>query len=279
MSPKKKKLIFVDIDGTLTVAGNNTPPDSAVDAIHRAQNMGHKVFLCTGRNPDMLRPLLRYGFDGVVACSGGYVLLGEELIYDCPMTREQTELALEVFARNNVFRTIEASDASYGDRGLQDMIAGASEGNSELERWRKALAENLGIRPMEEYDGRPIYKVVLMCLSESQLTEPRRLLESEFEFCMQHVEAHADCLNGELVNRKFNKGSGVRRICEALSHPVEETIGFGDSMNDLAMMELVGTSVCMANGSPELKAMVDMVCPSVEEDGLAEAFSLLGLLE
>ena len=52
------KLIFLDIDGTLTVAGENTPPKSALDAIRRTQAKGNKVFLCTGRNLDMLKPLL-----------------------------------------------------------------------------------------------------------------------------------------------------------------------------------------------------------------------------
>ena len=65
------KLIFLDIDGTLTEAGTNTPPDSAVRAMEQARKKGHKLFLCTGRNPDMLRPLLRYPFDGMVASSGG----------------------------------------------------------------------------------------------------------------------------------------------------------------------------------------------------------------
>ena len=57
------KLIFIDIDGTLTVPGENIPPDSAVEAIRKTQSKGNKVFLCTGRNPDMLKPLLVYGFD------------------------------------------------------------------------------------------------------------------------------------------------------------------------------------------------------------------------
>ena len=34
------KLIFLDIDGTLTVAGENTPPDSALKAIRKAQEAG-----------------------------------------------------------------------------------------------------------------------------------------------------------------------------------------------------------------------------------------------
>ena len=38
------KLIFVDIDGTLTEAGSNVPPQSALDAIKATQAKGNKVF-------------------------------------------------------------------------------------------------------------------------------------------------------------------------------------------------------------------------------------------
>ena len=66
----KPKAIFLDIDGTLTEPGTNVPPASALEAIRRAQEAGNYVFLCTGRNYAMLSPLLKYGFDGVVASSG-----------------------------------------------------------------------------------------------------------------------------------------------------------------------------------------------------------------
>lgn len=36
----KTKLIFVDIDGTLTPPGTNVPPDSAVEAIKKARDKG-----------------------------------------------------------------------------------------------------------------------------------------------------------------------------------------------------------------------------------------------
>jgi len=273
----KNKLIFVDIDGTLTPAGTNVPPDSAVDAIKRAQQNGHKVFLCTGRNLDMLRPVLKYNFDGVVGSSGGYVTIGDEVLFDCPMSKEQLDLALESLHKNGVFCTIEGKDGSFGDSDLKDFLDSTEGGNSEIERWRKALSENLGIKPMDQYDGQPIYKVVIMAKNASQIDECRALLEKDFSFVLQDVPAHG-CVNGELINRKFDKGSGVRRIAEHLHVPIEDTIGFGDSMNDLEMIETVGVSVCMANGSEKLKQISDIVCPSVDEDGLAKAFADLKLI-
>ncbi len=273
-----KKLIFLDIDGTLTAPGSNVPPQSALDAIRAAQAQGHKVFLCTGRNYDMLRPLLAYGFDGAVASGGGYVFMDDQVLFDCPMTEEQKERALRLFAEGGVLRTIEARDASYCDPGMGEFLQQCSGGNSELLRWREALEKDLGIRPMAEYDGRPIYKVVFMCARAEQLAGAIRELEGEFYFLVQDL-AGANCLNGELVNRKFDKGSGIRQVCRALDMPLSDTVGVGDSMNDLEMIETVGIGVCMANGSPKLKKRSDLVCPSVDEDGLAWAFRELGLVE
>ena len=272
------KLLFLDIDGTLTPPGRNDPPESAMEAIRAAQKAGHKVLLCSGRNYDMLRPVLALGFDGAVACGGGYVFVDDRVIYDCPMTDDQKDRALRLFAEGGVLRTIEAKDASYCDEGMGEFLQQSSGGNSELLRWREALEKDLGIQPMKNYDGRPIYKVVFMCSKAEQLEPAIRELEGEFYFLVQDL-AGANCLNGELINRKFDKGTGIRCVCEALGYSIEDTIGFGDSMNDLEMIQTVNYGVCMANGSPNLKKFSDLVCPSVEEDGLAWAFRELGLVE
>ena len=65
-----RKLIFLDIDGTLTTPGSNTPPESAMKAVRLAREKGHKVFLCSGRNPGMMAPVLALGFDGLIVSGG-----------------------------------------------------------------------------------------------------------------------------------------------------------------------------------------------------------------
>ena len=273
----KRKLIFLDIDGTLTPAGNNNPPESAMIAVKAAQAKGHKVFLCTGRNPAMLAPVLALGFDGAVAGAGGYVFTNDEVLFDCPMKKEDFETGMRLLKENGVFRTIEAKDTTWGDEDLGDFLAGAGEGNSELIRWRKALAEQLNIHPMSEYDGSPVYKIVIMCKEMKQLEPARAALEKDYNFVVQDLAARG-CLNGELINRQFDKGRGVRIVAEHYGISLEDTVGFGDSMNDLEMIETVGYSVCMDNGSPALKAKSDLVCPEVEADGLFQAFAQLGLI-
>lgn len=212
-----------------------------MEAIRGAQVNGHRVVLCSGRNYGMLSPLLQYGFDGLVGSAGGYIEYGGEVVYDCPMTPEQQDRVLSVFEESGIYRTVESKDGSYTDEGFKDFLreSAGSGGNSELLRWREQLEQDLGIRPMAEYRGEPLYKLVFMCREAGQLRRPRQLLEAEFDFCLQDA-GPSGILNGELINRKFDKGAAVRRLGGYLRIPLRDTVAFGDSMNDLQMIETGG---------------------------------------
>lgn len=275
-----RKLIFLDIDGTLTEAGKNTPPASALDAIQRAQQAGHKVVLCSGRNYGMLRPLLEYPFDGIISSSGGYIEYQNQILYNCPMTPAQQKKVLHCLAENGVFRTIESRMGSYVDESFKAFLRSrvAAGANSELLRWREQLESSLNIRPMKEYDGEPIYKVVFACPSRENLKVPQEELSGEFHFCIQDPDPFG-LINGELISRQFNKGTAVRRMAEAAGIPMADTIAFGDSMNDLEMLEAAALGICMNNGSETLKQHADEVCPAVDDNGLYKAFAWHYLLE
>lgn len=274
-----RKLIFLDIDGTLTEPGKNVPPESAVDAVRRARERGHKVVLCSGRNYGMLFPVLRFGFDGLVASAGGYIEYNGQVVYDCPMTPEQQARVLDVFKESGIYRTIGGRNHSYTDEGFKEFLAENtdSKANSELLRWRIQIESELDIRPMSEYDGEPIYGMAFMSRGAERLRKPMELLGEEFDFCIQDEDT-CGVVNGELSSKAFDKGSAVKRLSEFMGVAREDTIAFGDSMNDLEMLKAVGTSVCMANGSPTLLKMAHMVCPPVTEDGLYSGFEKLNLL-
>ena len=98
-------------------------------------------------------------------------------------------------------------------------------------------------------------------------------------FCESKLDSLTDgFVNGELINRKFDKGTGIKAICDELGCSLADTIGFGDSDNDLQMTDVVGISVCMANGSDNLKKLCDRICPAVTEDGVARELKTLGLI-
>lgn len=268
-----RKIIFLDIDGTLTQPGSNDPPQSAVWAIEKAREAGNYVFLCTGRNYTMLLPLLKYGFDGFIGSSGGYIVCGDQVIYDCPMTQSQSKEVMGLLAGHGIFRTVECLKGSYTDEGLKKFLrAHATEGsNNELLRWREQIEQSLHILPMQDYQGQPVYKIVIMCQSMEALKETERKLSKDFVFCIQGEDQYG-FINGEIINRQFHKGKAVEKVCEYLQMPLSDSIAIGDSMNDKEMLETAGTSICMANGNEQLKTLVDDLCPAVQEDGIRAAF-------
>ena len=275
----EQKLIFLDIDGTLTEPGKNIPPRSAVEAVRQARGKGHKVVLCSGRNYGMLFPVLEFGFDGLIASAGGYIEYNGQVVYDCPMTPEQQENVLAVFQESGVYRTIGSRYYSYTDEGFKEFLAenAQSKANSELLRWRVQIENELDIRPMAEYDGAPIYGLTFMSRGSERLRRPIELLQDEFYFCIQDTDA-CGIVNGELINKAFNKGTAVTRLCDYLHIAQEDTIAFGDSMNDLEMLQAAGLGVCMENGSPALKRAARLVCPAVTEDGIYKTFVQLKLI-
>ena len=67
-----KKLIFLDVDGTLTDYDNHIPA-SAAAAIRKARANGHRVYLCTGRSKaEIYDEIWAIGLDGMIGGNGCY---------------------------------------------------------------------------------------------------------------------------------------------------------------------------------------------------------------
>lgn len=275
----EQKLIFLDIDGTLTEPGKNIPPASAVEAVCRARKNGHKVVLCSGRNYGLLSPLLQFGFDGFISSAGGYIEYGGHIVYDCPMTRAQQDPVLKVLQENGVYYIIETRNHSYSDESFKEFLKNCirSDANSELLRWQKHIESDQFTRPMTEYHLEPIYKAVFMSPGMDRLQNPIQCLQDEFHFCIQDENAHS-IINGDLINKAFDKGTAVQRLCGHLDIAQKDTIAFGDSMNDLEMLQTAALGICMENGSMELKRLADEICSPFNEDGLYKSFEKLKLI-
>ena len=272
-----RKLVFLDVDGTLTPPGGFVPPESAARAVRIARERGHKVFLCSGRNYGTIEPLMKYGFDGGIASCGGFVYADGKVLYDRPIPAEQKDMILDQFAKNGVFLSIEGRDYTYNDEGAKQYLEPDSGVNSHLRKMIKAVWVDLCPRPRAEYDGCPVYKMVFVCRSVDQIASVRAALEDELMFIL-HDFSEENCIFGEIISRRSDKGSGARIIAETLGYDMADTIGFGDSMLDIELIEAVGTSVCMDSGSPKLKELSDLVCPAVEDDGIEWGFRELGLI-
>jgi hydroxymethylpyrimidine pyrophosphatase-like HAD family hydrolase len=72
------------------------------------------------------------------------------------------------------------------------------------------------------------------------------------------------------------KAVALAALCDSRGIDRSEVIAFGDMPNDLPMLAWAGRSYGVANGHPDVLDMVDEVCASNEDDGVAQV--LEGLL-
>ena len=72
----------------------------------------------------------------------------------------------------------------------------------------------------------------------------------------------------DLSNVTATKGAALEQIQRKYGISLEETMGFGDYMNDLEMLEVCGESYAMANACPELMAAAKYITASNDEDGV-----------
>ncbi|PZL92535.1 sugar-phosphatase, partial [Pantoea graminicola] len=81
----------------------------------------------------------------------------------------------------------------------------------------------------------------------------------------------------EILDRRVNKGQGVRMLAEKLGLKQEEVMAIGDQENDLAMIEYAGTGVAMGNAIDSVKQIAQFITRTNMEDGVAHAIEELVL--
>ena len=73
----------------------------------------------------------------------------------------------------------------------------------------------------------------------------------------------------EINQGHANKGEALLALAKHLGIEREQTLAFGDGLNDLSMLKEAGVGVAMANACDEAKALADWVTLSCDEDGVA----------
>lgn len=75
----------------------------------------------------------------------------------------------------------------------------------------------------------------------------------------------------EMLDKRVNKGAGVRALAGQLGIRPEEVMAIGDQENDIAMLEYAGIGVAMGNAIESVKAVAQVITVTNEEHGVARA--------
>jgi Cof subfamily protein (haloacid dehalogenase superfamily) len=74
----------------------------------------------------------------------------------------------------------------------------------------------------------------------------------------------------EFASPEVTKASGLAFLAEHLGFARERTVAFGDGENDVELLDWAAYAVAVANAHDRVLAVADFVCPSVDEQGVAQ---------
>ena len=73
-----------------------------------------------------------------------------------------------------------------------------------------------------------------------------------------------------LMNPQANKEHALSILADRMSTPLSRTVSFGDDLVDIAMLRESGRGVAVANANPDVLKIADEICPSNNDDGVAQ---------
>lgn len=260
-------LLFFDIDGTLiTLDSSHEFPESTQKALLEAKKNGHKIFINTGRVKTAIdRILLEFPFDGFVCGCGTYIEYEGKTLYHAQIEKSLCEIYAEQIHGWNLGTIYEGKNQLFidGDHGP----------GSFLEFIYDYFGQNSNM-PIEDYTHSDLIfdKFTTSRLSDSDMDSFMECFGKEF-----HLIPHGKNVV-EAVPIGCSKATGIEFLQNYLKTDKEDCYAFGDSINDMEMLEYAKHSVGMGNAVIEVKEIVEFVTSDVTEGGIYHAMKHYGLI-
>lgn len=268
------KAAFFDIDGTLLDHGNGSVmPNSTRRALEALQRKGIQVYIASGRGPFMLGQLKElFPFDGYISANGQYIEDGTGAPYPTRTHRPEDILGLAKLGKRERFSAMIIE-------GMESFPLADDGVNRQLYGW-------LGVPLPPLYDParlekHPVIQFTVHLDPTGVGVGTAGFLERGRKLLAPLTGVEVTSAGGGILDCipvGGGKEVGISLVCQRLGIRQEETMVFGDGVNDLRMLAWAGTGVAMGNASDNVKAGADYVTAPVGEDGVARALVALGVL-
>ena len=269
------RAVFVDVDGTLCDSRQRVP-DSAVRALSRVREGGHRLFVCTGRSvPEIYPRFIDLGFEGVVAGAGGYAAVGNEVLLDERMPREHVDVLTALWEDLDAFFIWQGPDQMGPSEGYLDFFVPRA--GKHPEDW---IEYAQSISPfIVDIDGGAFTKVTAYVPPDkASLERVSAALPEGYRAIIGSVGA-AGYVPFEIIPDHLSKAVGMQAVCEHIGIPMSRSVAIGDSNNDVEAVARAAVGISIGGVCDDLVAVADIVAPAVGQGGLAWALAAAGLID
>lgn len=279
------KILFIDVDGTLTNYENKIPA-SAVEAIRAARANGHKVYLCTGRSrAEIYDDIWAIGLDGLIGGNGAYVEDNGTVVSHKLITLDQCRRVVDWLHARGLEFYLESNSGLYasekfearGDSVVKKYAAYKAKANAEEFTVRKLFPEMVFGLSGDKLYRDDLNKISFILDSYEDYLEAKKIFGDELKVGTWGGKGDR-ALFGDFGVKDLSKARGIAELLEYLKADQADTIAFGDSKWDITMFECCAVSVAMGDGEDAAKNAATLVTDAVDDDGLYNAFKKLQLI-
>ncbi|MBN6206014.1 HAD family phosphatase [Ralstonia pickettii] len=257
------KAVFLDIDGTILMPDHSYSA-STVEAIKQLKAQDIHVFIATGRPlHEIFRLGAELGIENYIGYNGASAIYeGKEIVHK-PLDKQIIQQFLKM-AKNKQHEMVLYTNRQNYFTAMDDPVTKAFIDTFQMKENTRALdltkAQILGVTLMKLQDADA---------SEYELTENIHLSQVNVPG-MQHAY--------DVIRNNVNKGEAIKKVLQQLNLKKEQTIAFGDGMNDKEMLTIAGTGFAMGNADPKLLPYASHRTTEVTEDGIFNGLKQLGLV-
>lgn len=265
-----KKLIFIDIDGTLCDR-NGVVPESAIIAIQKARQNGHQVFLCTGRSKgEIYEKIFDIGFDGLIGGAGAYVECDNKVLFHKCLDDNIVKNLVNYFDEHKIAFVLEANKGVYMQvehiEILKSIFKASNVENNDQSDEFMGILKPIGTA----LEAKSVNKILFFNSSKS-IAELQQELKENLLILPNSIGGFGD-VSGEISDININKATGIQIVLEHFGKTKEAVIAIGDGPNDIEMLEFAGVGIAMGNSTEHLKSHADEVTDVLSENGLYNSF-------
>jgi len=254
----KLHTIVSDLDGTLLTAEHRLS-DYTQAVLRRAQGLGIRVILASGRSAASVRPYVRQlgNLHPYIASNGGQVLSPDgQVLFEKPIALEAVRAVTRWLKDRGVYVQV-----YYGDRFFYDQPCAYAENYK-----RSSGLEGCQVPDLLAFIQKP--KVKLLGVAEPERI-PSLMREVNARFGAGIFAGTSEPEFLELSHPDAGKGPALAALSERLGFDAAGTLAAGDSLNDLSMIEWAGMGVAVDNARPEVKARAWRVAGHGPSGGVA----------
>ena len=267
------KVIAMDLDGT-ALNHQKQLTERTRAAIQNAAKSGIQIVVATGRTFSSLAPevLAMPEITCAITSNGAVVNRipdGAVLLHNYPNPETVSEIAGMIQGEKIDTEVCTGGQAYIGQSYYDRVLEGKTNRDVQYVKTTRHPVPDIYQFLLEHRVAIENINLNFKTLEEKQQWQQR------FQKLPGVTPTSSFLFNVELGGATTSKAHALQALLDEWKMTSRQVMAFGDSENDLGMIQLAGIGVAMANGMEEVRQVADILAESNEEDGVAKIIEQL----